>query len=311
VQEVKHVAFPGAYTDTRARIVIPTNMKEVYNDGEDDRNLIVIPPRNRTEENPPIGVLIYCHGNFERAADNIVYLQALANKLNCITVGFEYPGYNDEPGKPSPNSINQALSNAFVFLQKKYSHTDYKYAVMGYSVGTGPTATLAANNAYKNEIDACILVAPYKSPLTIAGAFGEEELRDREWSLTGSMTKNLLSGVAKMCHTLAPESCREWWTTILNVTKLTCPLLVLHAPQDEVIPYEHGKEIAQTAEASGVNARLHTFSEKVGHEIHNKNLIVLPVENFLKNVWGKPSVAAAASIRKRQKRHHTQQGAFP
>ena len=289
---VKRLAFPGAYDD-RPKTKVEFGVEQTYEDGGDSRQLIVVEP-----DTPVDRVLIYSHGNFERAADNGRYLRDLAAQLGCVAVGFEYPGYNYEPGEPTPPAINQALASAMTHLQAAYPWPEYKYAVMGYSIGTGPTAFLASCKEYRDRIDCCVLVAPYKSLLSVAGAFGNEELKDRGWSAAGHATDQLASNVARLCRRVVPGLCGQWWSTVLNVQSLACPLLVVHGPDDEVIPYSHGQEIAASAQDHGVTVQLHTLPRRMGHTMtlaQKLHHVIAPTKQLFDRVWPPAGGAAAAA----------------
>ena len=249
-----------------------------------DRTLLCI-----GEEEESDYVILYFHGNAEYAAKKCDFFGRLARHLKAIVVAVEYPGYNKEPGNRTPEEITDVAVNALVKTKELYPHK--KFIVMGFSIGTGPTAVLASE---VDNIHACILHAPYRSLPEIVMTFIDYEMSrivelGFQKSVADSMAARVLSGAVLRLP-------KHVWATRDNATRFKCPLLVLHAEHDEIVPYAHGSDVydaAKNAANEEEDVKIHTQEAGVMHNVETheeeKNIFI-PVADFLK------------SIKKRQKK---------
>jgi pimeloyl-ACP methyl ester carboxylesterase len=98
------------------------------------------------------GVILYLHGNTD-AIDKWGWVAKTYTALNYDVFMPDYRGY----GKSGGNIKNEAQLYSYNYL--KINYPENKIIVLGYSIGTGPAAMLAAVNHPKE----LILQAPYYS----------------------------------------------------------------------------------------------------------------------------------------------------
>lgn len=142
-----------------------------------------------------------------------------------------YRGYGGNPGDPSEEGFYQDGRAALAFLAKQGVTPD-KTIVIGNSIGSG-TATQMAR-----EFDpaALILVSPFSS----------------------------LTDVASESMPIMPVEAllRDRYDNIEKVPELTIPILIQHGTADRVVPFAHGKRLAEAAPTA-------TFQsyEGAGHDL--------------------------------------------
>jgi pimeloyl-ACP methyl ester carboxylesterase len=125
---------------------------------------------------------------------------------------MEYPGYSGDPEAPSQERI---LANALAAYDLVASQNpNLKIFAFGESLGTGPAAYLAS----RRPIQALVEQTPYPSINAIASA-------DFPWLPVSFLNRS-------------PFPAEIW------AKNVKCPVLVLHGTDDEVIPYELGKQQA-------------------------------------------------------------------
>ncbi|HLK27416.1 MAG TPA: alpha/beta fold hydrolase [Puia sp.] len=103
------------------------------------------------------GLIFYLHGN---AGSSRTWgdVAKTYTDLNYDVFILDYRGYGKSEGKiESQNQIFEDLQTAYIELKKKYN--EQNIIVLGYSIGTGPSAKLASSNNPKM----LILQAPYYS----------------------------------------------------------------------------------------------------------------------------------------------------
>ena len=145
--------FPGAKLPENYIYNFPVKFSEVNIRTKDNVLLSAI----LFKANSPKGVILYLHGNTD-ALNKWGYVSKTYTGLHYDLFMLDYRGY----GKSQSSIKNEAqlysdVQAAYNYLRQYYKED--KIIVLGYSIGTGPAAYLAANNHPKK----LILQAPYYS----------------------------------------------------------------------------------------------------------------------------------------------------
>jgi pimeloyl-ACP methyl ester carboxylesterase len=170
----------------------------------------------------PKGVWLMMHGNAGQASDRDYVLPHLP-KSDAFYV-LEYPGYGNRDGKPGRRTINAAANQAFHALRAQYPKLPL--GVIGESIGTGPACQLATLSApSKNTTvniqgpDKIILFVPFDS---------------------------LQRVVAKHFPWLpASWLLLDRWDNEKALKNYIGPLEIYGALYDQIIPFEHAKQLAK------------------------------------------------------------------
>ena len=165
------------------------------------------------EEGP---VVLFCHGN----AGNISHRLDTIRILNGLGLGvliFDYRGYGRSQGSPSEEGTYRDAEAAWAYLTAERNVPPNGIILFGRSLG-GP---IAAYLATRHDPAALIVESAFTSiPDIGAAAYPYLPVR-------------LVS--------------RYDYPTETYVSQVTCPVLVVHSPADEMIPYEHGQAIYEAA----------------------------------------------------------------
>jgi uncharacterized protein len=145
--------FPGARLPNDYKFNFPDTFDEVVIRTKDSSYLSALLFKADSTK----GVILYLHGNTD-ALDKWGGVSKTYTGLNYDLFMLDYRGY----GKSEGNIKNEAqlysdVQNAYNYL--KVIYPENKIIILGYSIGTGPAAMLAANNHPKE----LILQAPYYS----------------------------------------------------------------------------------------------------------------------------------------------------
>ncbi len=179
--------------------------------------------------------VLYCHGN----GGNMMYFLETVNFLNSLGLNcfvFDYRGYGESQGAPSENGTYLDARAAYRWLTKKKGVTPQQIILFGWSLG----GSIAAYLATKFKSAALVIESAFTSYPDIGRKF-------------------------------YPYMPVKWFArfdypTIDYVRKVTCPVLVIHSRNDEIIPFEFGLEIYDAANEPK------TFAEIFGR--HNDCLLV-------------------------------------
>jgi len=160
--------------------------------------------------------VIVCHGNagnISHRLDTIDILHGL--RLNVFI--FDYRGYGDSEGSPSEAGTYLDAEAARRWVVEKRGTPPGEVIVMGRSLG----GSIAARLAMKHTPSLLILESSFTS------------FRD----------------IGKAIHPWLPVGllARFDYATIDYIRQVSCPVLVAHSPEDEIIPYRFGRELFEAA----------------------------------------------------------------
>ena len=151
-KEVKFF-FPGAKLPTNYAYKFSAQFKEVSIKTNDSSLLSgVLFPADSSK-----GVILYLHGNTD-AIDKWGNISKIYTSLHYDLFMLDYRGYGKSEGLiRNESQLYDDVQAAYNYLKAIYD--ERKIIILGYSIGTGPAAFLAANN----HPEKLILQAPYYS----------------------------------------------------------------------------------------------------------------------------------------------------
>ncbi len=160
--------------------------------------------------------VLFCHtngGNMMYQLDSINIFYNLG--LSCFI--FDYRGYGSSRGRPSEHGTYLDVRAAFRWLTKKKKIPAEKTIVFGRSLGGSIAAYLA----------------------------GRVRLR-------GLVIESAFTSYVDIGRKFYPYMPVKWFArfnypTIEYVRKVTCPVLVIHSRNDEMIPFEFGLQLYEAA----------------------------------------------------------------
>lgn len=147
-------------------------------------------------------VLLYSHGNGEDIG-LIKPLLSQYQKRGVSVFAYDYPGYGTSTGRPSEKGVFAAAEAAFRYLTEELGYAPESVTLYGRSLGSGP---------------ACWLAARYPvSGLILNGAF--------------SSTFRVMTRVKILPF--------DKFDNLTVLSKLDCPVLLIHGKRDLVVPFSH------------------------------------------------------------------------
>ncbi len=162
------------------------------------------------------GTLLFCHGNggnISHRLDSLIILNAL--KLNIFI--FDYRGYGASEGEPFEEGTYLDAEAAWRYLTEERNVAPSGIVIFGRSLG----GAIASHLAMKQTPRALILESTFTSVADMAAGI--------YWY----MPVRLL--------------CRFGYTTEKNAAEMKCPVLVVHSPQDDMVPYRLGRRVFDAA----------------------------------------------------------------
>lgn len=164
----------------------------------------------------PRGTVLFLHGNAGNISHRIDSLQML-HRLGYSTLIFDYRGYGNSGGTPSEQGTYRDAEVAWRYLTEQRRIPACRIVLFGESLGGAVGAWLAARQK--------------PAALVIASGFTS------------------VPGLAQHFYPYLPVRwlARIRYDTEKNLRAVAAPVLIAHSPEDEIVPFEHGRALFAAA----------------------------------------------------------------
>jgi len=162
------------------------------------------------------GTVLFFHGNAGNISHRLESV-LIFNELHLSVFIFDYRGYGNSSGKPSELGTYRDARAALHYLTNSRHISANRLIYFGRSLGGAVAAQLAAEHPPK----ALILESTFTS-------------------------------APDMASHLLPIFPMRWlirfsYNTVDHIKTIHCPVLIVHSPEDEIIPYRFGRRLFETA----------------------------------------------------------------
>ncbi len=151
-------------------------------------------------------VVLISHGNAEDLG-NLYPLMHAFQRHGFSVLAYDYQGYGLSSGVHSEKQTYADIDAAYQYLIKKKHYSPDKLIIFGSSLG----AAVSLDLAVRKPVAGLILQSPFASVFRVL--------------------------------TRIPLLPFSQYNNRAKINKLTCPLLVIHGINDEIMPVWHGKEL--------------------------------------------------------------------
>jgi len=162
------------------------------------------------------GAVLLFHGNAGNIAHRIDYARMFAG-MGYGTLLVDYRGYGRSSGTPSEEGTYRDATAAWRYLTQTRKLAERDIVVFGESLGGAVAAWLAARRTPR-----ALIIASTFTSVPDVGA-------DVYWFIP----VRLLS--------------RFKYDTASEIRNVRAPVLIAHSPQDDIIPYAHGRKLFEAA----------------------------------------------------------------
>jgi len=205
------IYFPGGPPDvTPAALGLSYEELElVTSDGVHVHGWLVAAP-------DPAGAVVFCHGNAGNIGHRVLALRAFHDQGLSVLV-FDYRGYGRSEGSPDEEGTVLDALAAYDHLAGAAGFDPAAIAAYGESLGCGVAIELAR----RRSVAALVL----ESPFTSVPDLGQELYR---WLPVRWLARIRYDNAAK-------------------IAALDVPVLVVHSPRDDIVPFAHGRRLFELA----------------------------------------------------------------
>jgi fermentation-respiration switch protein FrsA (DUF1100 family) len=175
---------------------------------------------------PDKRTVLFLHGNGGNIGHRLPHLQFLQS-LGVSVLIIDYRGYGRSKGKPSEENFYADASASYQWIVKTKGVGPDRIILFGESIGGGVAANLAATSPCAGLI------------------------------LESSFTS--IGDMARRVFAFLPTGLllRSKYNTLEKLGKLTCPVLVTHSPEDDIVPFEMGQKLYAEAKPPKAFVRLY------------------------------------------------------
>ena len=164
------------------------------------------------------GTLLFFHGNAGNVSHRLDSI-AIFNRMNLDVLIIDYRGYGQSQGRISETGTYRDAEAAWLYLTETRGIDAGRIIVFGRSLGASIAAWLASQHRP-----------------------------------AGLIVESGFSSVPSMAQRLYPFLPVKWlskfsYDTADYVSAIACPLLVVHSPNDDIIPYAEGRLVYDAAPA--------------------------------------------------------------
>ncbi|SDB55154.1 hypothetical protein SAMN05660653_02745 [Desulfonatronum thiosulfatophilum] len=165
------------------------------------------------------GVVLFCHGNAGNIGHRLDSIRIFRD-LGLSVLIFDYRGFGNSEGRPSESGTYRDVRAAWKFLLEDKNVAPERIVVFGRSLG-GAVATYLASS---QPVGALIIESAFTS----------------------------LPDMAARLYPLLPV---RWlakynYNSLARISDVQAPVLVVHSPEDELVPFAHGQALYATAPES-------------------------------------------------------------
>ncbi|XP_038586166.1 lysophosphatidylserine lipase ABHD12-like [Micropterus salmoides] len=203
-------------------------------------------------------VILYLHGNAgTRGGDHRVQLYKVLSSLGHHVVTFDYRGWGDSEGSPSEVGMTSDALFIYDWLKRRLDAKTPLY-IWGHSLGTGVATNLVRRLCDRGSPpDALILESPFTN------------IREEARSHPFAMVYRYLPGFDWFfLDAITANNIR--FASDENVNHISCPVLILHAEDDSVVPFHLGKKLynmaSQSKSLSGHKVQFVPFSSSLAYK---------------------------------------------
>jgi len=211
----RHFYFPGMHVHRNILANPPADCKRIWIecDGYKVESWFFRPQTAAADRTFP--VIIMAHGNGEIIDFWSKRVQALRG-LGIGVLLVEYPGYGRSGGEPSYESITKAFTRAYDMLITMPDVDAQRIIVFGFSLGGGAACALAE----QRDVRVIILLSTFASLYDMA-----------------------------LHYWLPPFIVLDPFDNAKVLKHFKGPSLILHAPEDTIIPFHQAEILAHTAQS--------------------------------------------------------------
>lgn len=231
-----------------------TDIETIADDGQRLRGW-----RIRSERQPPLGVVVFLHGNGGDRTNRVADAGSF-NRLGLDVVLFDYRGYGDNPGHPTETNLGRDARAMWRYAVDELSYAPEHVFLYGESIGGAVAVRLCGELCREGDAPGGIILFGTFSSMSEAGSAHYPWL-PVDWLLWDRFQSDE------------------------HIRSVTCPIVQVHGERDRIVPFQLGKKLFESApevSSDGVSKRFVPIPNG-GHNDIAAGSFATIVDSFLKD----------------------------
>ncbi|CAD8117846.1 unnamed protein product [Paramecium sonneborni] len=158
-------------------------------------------------------IILFSHGNACDLGMILDKLLKFVQHTNTSVFAYEYSGYGQSDGISNDINVIRNIYAAYTFLIHQLGYKPTQIIVYGYSIGSGPSITLASNSQF--PIGGLIIQSGFSS------------------------------GLRMISIQIDQTPFYDMFPNIDRIQFVSCPVFIMHGANDKVISEQHAKLLAE------------------------------------------------------------------
>lgn len=196
-------------------------------------------------------VLLFAHGNGGNISHRVDIAARFFEEGFSIFL-FDYRGYGKSKGKPTERGTYQDIEGVLQYLHKKLSIPPSRIIPVGESMGGAIVVELCTHYDFR----AAVLISPAISLSQVMSHLFPDYLLNKKFS-----------GI---------------YDSSEKITKIHSPMLIIHGDNDELVPFEQGRELFRRANHPKVFYKIHGAGHNDIYEMGGEK-IFKRIRKFIEN----------------------------
>lgn len=165
--------------------------------------------------------IMYSHGNAEDLGQMVGLLARISSEVGVNVASYDYQGYGPSYGVREPGEDECYRDARFVFDFLTSPDGEFKFhgdrvVLFGRSLGSGPTTNLGL------------------------------ELSQQKVQFGGVILQSPLTSAVRVVSKMLSHVTVDMFQNFKKIGRIRRPVTIVHGMEDEVVPFAHGRELADT-----------------------------------------------------------------
>lgn len=220
---------------------------------------------------------VFAHGNAGNISHREFLLQTFTNPDSAANAGFgifafDYRGFGNSEGTPSEDGFYKDFDAASKYVENTLKVPRSQQIAVGESIGSAVAIHAAANAPADDPYRLLFVYAAFTSLPAVAPSLLKQ-----------------FPGLTNISEQYLPGLVQQQFDSKSKIGKVTCPVLLAHGEQDELVPFKMKKELMDAATSASAKDEIDIDGGDHNNIIFNAKDFVSEINKLLAKTQPQPA----------------------